>query len=148
MAGHDERDGIAPIGRADRARRRWTSEMLRDLMRRHAVECWLVNTGWNGGPHGTGERIPLRYTRAMLHAALGGELANAPFRRHHEFGLTIPQGCPGVPSAILDPKATWADPGAYERMARDVAGRFEDNFARFAPHVGEEVKAAGIHARA
>jgi phosphoenolpyruvate carboxykinase (ATP) len=117
-------------------------------MRRHEVDCWLVNTGWSGGPFGTGERISLRHTRAMLQAALKGELASMPFRRHPEFGLMIPEACPGVPSEILDPKSTWADPDAYVDMARDVARRFEDNFARFAPHVGEEVKSAGIHAQA
>jgi phosphoenolpyruvate carboxykinase (ATP) len=124
------------------------AEMLRDLMRRHEVECWLVNTGWSGGPFGTGERISLAHTRAMLRAALSGELAKAPFRRHPEFGLMIPKACPEVPSEILDPKATWTDPDAYDRVARDVARRFEDNFARFAPHVGDDVKAAGIHATA
>jgi phosphoenolpyruvate carboxykinase (ATP) len=121
------------------------AEMLRDLMRRHEVDCWLVNTGWSGGPYGKGERMSLRHTRAMLHAALEGELANVPFRRHPDFELMIPEACPGVPSEVLDPKATWADPKAYERTARDVAKRFEDNFARFAPYVGEEVKSAGIH---
>jgi phosphoenolpyruvate carboxykinase (ATP) len=82
----------------------------------------------------------------MLHAALGGELAQAPFQRHPAFGLMIPEACPGVPREILDPKATWADPKAYDRMARDVAKRFEDNFERFIPHVGAEVRSAGIHA--
>jgi phosphoenolpyruvate carboxykinase (ATP) len=81
----------------------------------------------------------------MLRAALEGELANVPFRRHPEFGLMIPEACPGVPDEVLDPKATWADQKAYESMALDVAKRFEDNFARFAPHVGEDVKSAGIH---
>jgi phosphoenolpyruvate carboxykinase (ATP) len=123
------------------------AEMLRDLMRRHEVDCWLVNTGWSGGAYGTGERMSLRHTRAMLHAALEGELANVPFRRHPDFGLMIPEACPGVPSEILDPKATWADPEAYERTARDVAKRFEDNFARFAAHVGDDVRSAGIHAQ-
>ena len=122
------------------------AEMLRDFMRRHKVACWLVNTGWSGGPYGTGERISLRHTRAILHAALGGSLANVSFQRHPEFGLMIPESCPEVPSAILDPRATWSDPQAYDRMAREVAKRFEDNFARFAPHVGDDVKAAGIHA--
>jgi phosphoenolpyruvate carboxykinase (ATP) len=124
------------------------AEMLGELMRRHDVVCWLVNTGWNGGPYGTGERISLPHTRALLSAALSGELAKARFRRQPEFGLMIPEACPGVPSEILDPKATWDDKEAYERMARDVAGRFELNFERFAPHVGDDVKAAGIHAPA
>jgi phosphoenolpyruvate carboxykinase (ATP) len=124
------------------------AKMLRELMRRHEVDCWLVNTGWNGGPYGTGERIALRHTRAMLHAALGGELADVAFRRHPQFGLMIPEACPGVPSEILAPRATWADPKAYDRAAQDVAKRFEDNFSRFTPHVGDDVKAAGIHATA
>ena len=71
------------------------AEMLRDFMRRHKVACWLVNTGWSGGPYGTGERISLRHTRAMLHAALGGALAHVPFRRHPEFGLMIPESLSG-----------------------------------------------------
>jgi phosphoenolpyruvate carboxykinase (ATP) len=122
------------------------AEMLRDFMRRHEVACWLVNTGWSGGPFATGERISLRHTRAMLRAALGGALTDVAFRRHPEFGLMIPATCPEVPSALLEPRATWSDPNAYDRMAREVAKRFEDNFARFAPHVGDDVKAAGIHA--
>jgi phosphoenolpyruvate carboxykinase (ATP) len=84
----------------------------------------------------------------MLHAALGGALAHVPFRRHAEFGLMIPEACPEVPSALLDPRATWSDSNAYDRMAREVAKRFQDNFARFAPHVGDDVKSAGIHANA
>jgi phosphoenolpyruvate carboxykinase (ATP) len=84
----------------------------------------------------------------MLHAALGGELADVAFQKHAQFGLMIPEACPGVPSEFLDPKETWADPKAYDRAAHDVAKRFEDNFARFTPHVGDDVKAAGIHATA
>ena len=124
------------------------AKMLGDLMRRHKVTCWLVNTGWSGGPYGTGERISLRHTRALLHAALEGKLANVPFQRHAEFGLMIPEACPGVPSEILDPKATWADPNAYSRAARKVANLFEDNFAAFSAHVGDEVRSAGIYATA
>jgi phosphoenolpyruvate carboxykinase (ATP) len=121
------------------------AEMLREFMRRHQVNCWLVNTGWSGGPYGTGQRISLRHTRAMLHAALEGKLADVPFRRHAEFGLMIPEACPGVPSGMLDPQSTWADPSAYSGAARKVAKLFEDNFTVYSPHVGEEVKAAGIH---
>ena len=123
------------------------AEMLRDFMRRHEVDCWLVNTGWSGGPYGTGERMSLRHTRAMLHAALGGALAKVPFRRHPEFGLMIPEACPGVPGAILDPQGDLGRSQAYDRMARDVAGRFEANFARFVPHVDDAVTgSAGIRA--
>jgi phosphoenolpyruvate carboxykinase (ATP) len=117
-------------------------------MRRHKVAGWLVNTGWSGGPYGTGERISLRHTRAMLHAALEGKLADVPFQRHAEFGLMIPTACPRVPSGILDPQSTWADPNAYSSAARKVAKLFEDNFAVYSPHVGDEVRSAGIHATA
>jgi phosphoenolpyruvate carboxykinase (ATP) len=124
------------------------AEMLRDLMRQHEADCWLVNTGWSGGPFGTGKRIRLRYTRAMLSAALEGKLDEVPYRRHEPFGLSIPEQCPDVPSEVLDPRATWGDGAAYDRMARDVAGRFERNFRRFEGHVEDEVKSAGIHAAA
>jgi phosphoenolpyruvate carboxykinase (ATP) len=120
------------------------AEMLRDLMRHHEADCWLVNTGWSGGPHGTGQRIRLRYTRAMLHAALDGRLADVPFREHPDFGLLMPASCPDVPDEILDPRRTWADGTAYDRAAHELAGRFEANFERFAPQVGAEVKAVAI----
>jgi phosphoenolpyruvate carboxykinase (ATP) len=120
--------------------------MLGELMRHHEADCWLVNTGWSGGPYGTGQRIKLRYTRAMLHAALDGKLAEVGFRKHRDFGLLMPESCPDVPREILDPKATWEDPEAYDRMAHELAGRFQANFERFAPHVGAEVRAASIHA--
>jgi phosphoenolpyruvate carboxykinase (ATP) len=120
--------------------------MLGELMRHHEADCWLVNTGWSGGPYGTGQRIRLRYTRAMLHAALDGKLAEVGFRKHRDFGLLMPESCPDVPREILDPKATWDDAEAYDRTAQELAGRFEANFERFAPHVGAEVRAAAIHA--
>jgi phosphoenolpyruvate carboxykinase (ATP) len=82
----------------------------------------------------------------MLHAALDGRLAGIAFRKHPDFGLLMPESCPDVPPEILDPKTTWDDPEAYDRMAHEVAGRFEDNFERFAPHVDAEVRAAAIHA--
>jgi phosphoenolpyruvate carboxykinase (ATP) len=121
------------------------AEMLRDRVQRHGAECWLVNTGWSGGPYGTGQRIKLRYTRAMLHAALDGKLAGVGFRKHPDFGLLMPESCPDVPPEILAPKATWDDPTAYDRMAHELAGRFEANFEHFAPHVDAEVRAAAIH---
>ena len=128
------------------------SDRLRqDAARLHAPprgHCWLVNTGWSGGPYGTGERISLRHTRALLHAALEGKLANVPFQRHAEFGLMIPEACPGVPSEILDPKATWADPNAYGRTAREVAKPLRGQLRALCPHVGDEVRSAGIHVTA
>ena len=101
--------------------------MLGELMRRHRVDCWLVNTGWSGGPYGTGERMCLPHTRAMLRAALDG-LAGVPMRTHPLFGLAIPTRCPGVPDEVLDPRATWADGAAYDQAARAVAERFAANF--------------------
>jgi phosphoenolpyruvate carboxykinase (ATP) len=122
------------------------AKMLGDFMRRHEVDCWLVNTGWSGGPVGDGQRMRLAHTRAMLRAALNGELDRVAMRRHPEFGLMMPETCPGVPSEILDPRMTWSDARAYDRKAHELAKRFEVNFRRFAPHVGDEVEAAGIHA--
>jgi phosphoenolpyruvate carboxykinase (ATP) len=119
--------------------------MLGDMMRRHRVDCWLVNTGWSGGPYGTGKRMSLPHTRAMLQAALDGTLRDVPMRTHPLFGLAMPESCPGVPSEVLDPRTTWADGAAYDEAARAVAKRFEANFARFEPQVDRAVAAAGIH---
>jgi phosphoenolpyruvate carboxykinase (ATP) len=124
------------------------ARMLGDLMERHTADCWLVNTGWSGGPYGTGERIRLRHTRAMLDAALEGKLAGVALREHPLFGLLLPESCPGVPAEVLDPRRTWRDAAAYDAKAREVAKRFERNFAQFEPHVEDEVNAAGIHAAA
>jgi phosphoenolpyruvate carboxykinase (ATP) len=121
--------------------------MLGELMRRHRVECWLVNTGWSGGGYGTGKRISLPHTRAMLQAALDGKLAGAPMRAHPQFGLAMPVKCPGVPDEVLDPRATWADGAAYDQAARAVAERFAANFRRFEGQVGADVKAAAIGVR-
>jgi len=120
--------------------------MLGRLMREHRVTCWLVNTGWSGGPCGIGQRMRLPHTRAMLAAALDGTLATAPTRCHAQFGLAMPTKCPGVPDEVLDPKAMWTDGAAYDRQAQSVAERFEANFAQFAGDVSDDVKAAGIRA--
>jgi phosphoenolpyruvate carboxykinase (ATP) len=120
--------------------------MLGELMRRHRAQCWLVNTGWSGGPYGTGERMCLPQTRAMLRAALDGKLAGVPMRTHPQLGLAIPTRCPGVPDEVLDPRATWADGAAYDQAARAVAERFAANFGQFESDVGADVKAAAIRA--
>jgi phosphoenolpyruvate carboxykinase (ATP) len=122
------------------------AKMLGELMRRHRTECWLVNTGWSGGPYGTGERMSLPHTRAMLQAALDGTLSGAPTREHPQFGLAMPTSCPGVPDEVLDPKATWADGAAYDAAARAVAERFATNFRKFEAQVGDDVKAVAIRA--
>jgi phosphoenolpyruvate carboxykinase (ATP) len=122
--------------------------MLADLMARHGADCWLVNTGWTGGGYGTGNRMPIRVTRALLRAALDGSLARVEFVRDPFFGLMVPKALPGVPSEMLNPRDTWADKAAYDRIARDLVARFEANFATYADAVGEDVKAAAIRAAA
>ena len=120
------------------------ADMLGDLMRRHGAACWLVNTGWTGGAFGTGHRMPLKATRALLDAALAGRLADAPMRQDPVFGLAVPQACPNVDPALLNPRSTWNDKDAYDAMAAQVAGRFKQNFEKFAGDVAPEVKAAGV----
>ena len=123
-------------------------QMLADLMARHGADCWLVNTGWTGGGYGTGSRMPIRVTRALLRAALDGSLARVEFQRDPFFGLMVPKALPGVPSEMLNPRDTWADKAAYDRTARDLVARFEANFATYADAVDADVKAAAIRAAA
>ncbi len=119
--------------------------MLRDRIAARGVRCWLVNTGWTGGPYGTGQRMSIAHTRALLRAALDGGLESAPMRPDPAFGLLVPEASPGVPSEVLQPRNAWGDKRAYDRTATDVARRFESNFAQFADRVDEHVRAAGIH---
>ncbi len=107
------------------------TEMLGEKLRRHNARCWLVNTGWVGGPFGVGQRMKLAYTRAMLHAALSGELAHAPVKPDPVFGVSVPQSCPGVPAGILDARGMWSDKVAYDHAARELAARFRKNFEKF-----------------
>jgi phosphoenolpyruvate carboxykinase (ATP) len=123
------------------------AKMLGSLMRKHDVTCWLVNTGWTGGAYGVGERMKLGYTRAMVQAALDGRLSEVGVQPHPDFGLLIPEACPEVPCSVLSPRGAWADGGAYDQMARDVAGRFAANFTQFEPYVSDEVKSASIQPR-
>ena len=123
------------------------AEMLGDLIQRHGARCWLLNTGWTGGGYGVGRRMPIRATRALLEAALDGRLEGVSMAVDPVFGLRVPRACADVEPDLLDPRSTWADGRAYDEVARGLAGRFEDNFARFAPYVGTPVRAAGIHAR-
>ena len=104
--------------------------------------CWLVNTGWTGGPYGTGERMAIGHTRALLHAALEGELDGVACASDNPFGLAVPRHCPGVPDTVLDARGTWANKEAYDEQARDLVGRFHANFAQFAREVDKEVQAA------
>ncbi|QBK29384.1 phosphoenolpyruvate carboxykinase [Roseitalea porphyridii] len=113
--------------------------LLRELIARHGVKCWLVNTGWTGGAYGVGERMPIRATRALLKAALDGTLDDAEYRTDPNFGFAVPIAVDGVDSTILDPRSTWADKAAYDEQARRLASMFRDNFDRFADHVDLEV---------
>ena len=108
----------------------------------HRASVYLINTGWSGGAYGVGERIPIRYTRAMVRAALDGSLAEVPFHDHPIFQIAMPESVPGVPAEILNPRQTWNNPVAYDRQARELAQRFIENFQRF-EGVSPAVIAAG-----
>ena len=123
------------------------AKMLGDLMRKHDVTCWLVNTGWTGGAYGVGERMKLSYTRAMVQAALDGKLSEVAVEPHPDFGLLMPEACPEVPCNVLSPRGAWSDGLAYDQMARDVAGQFADNFTQFEAYVSDDVKSASIQPR-
>ena len=116
--------------------------LLRQLIAEHGVDCWLVNTGWTGGAYGTGKRMPIKATRALLAAALDGSLNDAQFRTDANFGFSVPEAVAGVDSAILDPRSTWADKAAYDRQAGRLVGMFVDNFGKFEPHVDANVRGA------
>jgi phosphoenolpyruvate carboxykinase (ATP) len=116
--------------------------LLRDLIAKHHVDCWLVNTGWTGGKYGEGRRMPIRVTRRLLGAALDGSLARADFRRDPYFGFAVPSSVPGVEPHILYPVKTWAKKAEFDRTARRLIGMFRENFKRFEDHVDESVKAA------
>lgn len=119
------------------------AKMLGEKIQRHKVDCWLVNTGWSGGPFAVGERIKIAYTRAMVRAALSGELAKVPMTPDPIFGVSVPEVCPGVPTELLSPRNTWPDPEAYDEQARQLAAMFHENFKAFEENVSDEVKAAG-----
>jgi len=118
------------------------AEMLGDKMDAHDVNIWLVNTGWTGGPYGTGSRIKLKYTRAMVIAALDGKLDQVEYKVDPIFGLNMPTSCPHVPKNLLDPKNTWSDPDAYDDKAKNLARSFIENFKQFEGAADEEIKNA------
>ena len=115
--------------------------MLGDRMTKHGVRMWLVNTGWTGGAYGKGHRMKLSHTRAMISAALKGELDKVDMTTHPVFGLEVPKSCPGVPDHIWDVRSTWDDGQAYDTMAKDLASRFAQNFQQFEGAATEEMKA-------
>ncbi len=119
------------------------AEILAAKMSEQSADCWLVNTGWSGGKYGTGKRMKLSITRAIIDAIHSGELAQQPTTVHPVFELAIPTSCPGVPSEILNPRSTWSDGAAYDDMARRLAHLFADNFKRFEAGCSEAVRTAG-----
>ena len=107
------------------------AEMLGERLESQGVRIWLVNTGWSGGGYGVGKRMSLKYTRAMIGAAMRGELDHVPTTKDAIFGLESPQSCPGVPAELLQPSKTWTDQEAYRKAAHNLAGLFTKNFALF-----------------
>ena len=116
--------------------------LLRELIARHHVHCWLVNTGWTGGKHGIGRRMPIRVTRRLLTAALDGSLSKADFRRDPYFGLAVPTHVPGVEPHILTPHKTWQDKAAFAETAQKLIDMFQENFKRFENDVDADIRAA------
>jgi phosphoenolpyruvate carboxykinase (ATP) len=119
------------------------AEMLGKLIDQHGSQVWLVNTGWTGGAAGTGKRMKLGYTRAMVNALLRGDLAKAKTAVDENFGLHVPQEVAGVPSEVFRPRDTWADKSAYDTAAKKLAGMFRENFKKFESLVSDAVKSAG-----
>jgi phosphoenolpyruvate carboxykinase (ATP) len=119
--------------------------LLKGKIERHGVKCWLVNTGWVGGPYGIGKRISIRYTRALLSAALTGKLDAVLYTVDPIFGFEVPRTCPDVPDDVLDPSGSWPDRNDYKRKYRQLAERFVDNFKKFENPAAREILAAGPH---
>lgn len=115
------------------------AEMLGNKMKDHQVNVWMVNTGWSGGAYGTGQRMKLNYTRAMISAALEGKLNNASYEPHPVFGMLMPTSCEGVPSDILNPRNTWANKEEYDIKAKELAGLFIKNFEKYKDGVSKEI---------
>jgi phosphoenolpyruvate carboxykinase (ATP) len=118
------------------------ASMLGEKIRKHNVAVWLVNTGWTGGAYGEGSRMKLQYTRAMISAALKGQLGNVQYDKHPVFGMEIPSACPGVPPGILYPRDTWKNKEAYDAQALILAKKFIKNFEKYEEGVDAEIKAA------
>lgn len=123
-------------------------KLLQALIKQYGANCWLVNTGWTGGAYGVGKRMSITHTRALLRAALAGELDNASYRTDPFFGLAIPEHVNNVPDDVLDPRSAWTDKAAYDAAAKNLVERFVENFETFAGHVDDDVKAAAIKSAA
>ena len=121
--------------------------LLRDLIAKHHVDCWLVNTGWTGGKFGVGRRMPIRVTRRLLAAALDGSLNRANFRSDPISAWPTPTSVPGVEPHILEPIKTWKSKAEFAEAAKRLVGMFRENFAKFENHVDEPVRSAGPNPR-
>ena len=119
------------------------AELLGKKLEKHNVNIWLINTGWSGGPYGTGERMKIQHTRAMVNAILDGKLENVETEAEPFFGLGIPKSCPGVPDEVLNTRNTWVDKAAYDVQAKKLAGMFAENFKQYADQATKEILAAG-----
>ena len=119
------------------------AELLAAKLKQHQANVWLVNTGWSGGSYGTGSRMNLKITRAIISAIHSGALANVNTQTDPVFGFEVPTACPGVSAEILTPRSTWKDPTAYDATARRLAGLFRENFKKYETNVGPEVGFAG-----
>ena len=119
------------------------AELLKNKIERYDAKCWLVNTGWVGGPYGVGKRISIRHTRNLLNAALNGKLDNVKYQKDPIFGFEVPMECPEVPSDVLDPSSSWSDKKEYDRRYKDLAMRFKQNFGKFEDQTPKEVIEAG-----
>jgi phosphoenolpyruvate carboxykinase (ATP) len=118
--------------------------LLRTKIESHGASCWLVNSGWTGGAYGTGSRMPIKATRALLTAALDGSLNGVEFRKDPNFGFEVPVSVPGVADVLLDPRRTWHDPEAYDAQAAKLVQMFADNFAQYLPHVDDDLRAVAL----
>ncbi|MXN92129.1 phosphoenolpyruvate carboxykinase (ATP) [Flavobacterium sp. Sd200] len=119
------------------------AEMLINKMQEAGVNVWLINTGWTGGGYGTGQRMKLKYTRAMITAALNGDLDAVDYSTDPVFGLAVPQSCPNVPNEVLNPRDTWESKKAYDKKALELAGEFKKNFTKFESFANNDIIAGG-----
>jgi phosphoenolpyruvate carboxykinase (ATP) len=119
------------------------ADLLKRKIERYGAQCWLVNTGWVGGPYGVGKRISIHHTRALLNAALAGKLNDVKYTSDPVFGFLVPMQCPGVPAEVLSPSSSWSDKKEYDRRYKDLAMRFKENFAKFADNTPLEILEAG-----
>lgn len=119
------------------------ADLLSEKIRKHNAKVWLVNTGWTGGPYGVGERMSLPHTRSIVKAALDGAFEGVSMREDENFGLAVPEKCPGVPAEVLNPRETWQDGDAYDQQAKKLVALFKENFAQFESLVSGDMAAAG-----